>query len=215
MRIAFVGGTGPAGVGLAARFAKAGLGVAMGSRAMDRAEHARDEVLALVPGAEVRAGTKQSVLEGCEIAFLTVPADTVVTVAAEFAPALEGKIVVSLGNPIRVENGVVHHVPPSEGSIAEGVAVRAPGARVVSAFHEIHIRRFAKITRPIEADTLVCSDDEDAKAEVMDLARLIEGLRPVDAGPLEMSRHIEAFVAVLVTVNLRNKAGVSFRLTGL
>ena len=41
------------------------------------------------------------------------------------------------------------------------------------------------------------------------------GVRPVDGGPLSNSRHVEAFVAVLVAINFRYKAGVSYRITGL
>ena len=85
---------------------------------------------------------------------------------------------------------------------------------MVSAFHEIRVSRFAKLDRPIDSDTIVTGDDQAAKEAVMGLCR-DAGVRPVDGGPLFNSRYVEAFVAVLVTINFRYKAGVSYRITGL
>jgi predicted dinucleotide-binding enzyme len=107
----------------------------------------------------------------------------------------------------------VYEAPP-EGSLAEEAQHDAPGARVVSAFHEIRVSRFAKLDREIDSDTVVTGDDEAAKEAVMGLCK-DAGVRPVDGGPLHNSRYVEAFVAVLVTINFRYKAGVSYRITGL
>ena len=51
--IAILGGTGDQGLGLALRFARAGRGVAIGSRKADRALAAAEEVRGQVPGAAV------------------------------------------------------------------------------------------------------------------------------------------------------------------
>ena len=49
----------------------------------------------------------------------------------------------------------------------------------------------------------------------MRLCRRVEGVRPVDGGGLGNSRFVEGFVAVLITINLRYKAGTALRITGL
>lgn len=215
MTVAFVGGTGPAGVGLAARLARAGQPVAIGSRAADRAAAAAEKVRALAPGAEVAAGENPAVLEDAGVAFLTVPAEAVRRVAAELAGLLSGKVAVVMANPLRVEGRRVLVDAPPEGSLAEAVRDAVPGARVVSALHEIRVSKFADVDRPIDADTVLCGDDEGAKREVAALVALIDGVRPVDAGPLANSRFVEGFVAVLISINLRYRIASSYRITGL
>lgn len=215
MIVSFVGGTGPAGFGLAARFAKAGVPVAIGSRAIERAQEARALVLGLVPGAEIEAGLNRGVVIGGDVVILTVPFQAQRLTVEELASDLAGKIVVSVANPIWVKDGKVWAEPPAAGSLAEEVQRVAPAARVVGAFHEIHVRRFPKVERPIEADTIVTADDEEAKRVVMDLVRKIEGLRPLDGGGLVNTRYVEGFVTVLVAMNFIYRGGSALRITGL
>lgn len=214
MRIAFVGGTGPAGIGLAARLSRAGHACALGSRSSERASEAAEQVRALVPGAEIGSGTNAEVVRHAEVVFLTVNDDAQRMLVQELAADLADRIVVSMANPLLIHRSEAHYLEPPEGSLAEAAQVAAPRARVVSAFHEIRVNRWAKLDRAIDADTIVCGDDEDAKRIVSGLAR-DAGVRPVDAGSLSHSRYVEAFVAVLVTINLRNRSGVSYRITGL
>lgn len=214
MRIAFVGGTGPAGIGLAARLSRAGHACAIGSRSADRAADAAEQVRALVPGAAVGSGTNAEVVRDADVVFLTVNDDAQRALVRELADELAGRIVVSMANPLLIHRSEAHYLEPPEGSLAEAAQVAAPGARVVSAFHEIRVNRWAKLDRVIDADTIVCGDDDEANRTVMTLAR-DAGVRPVDAGTLSHSRYVEAFVAVLVTINLRNRCGASYRITGL
>ena len=214
MRIAFVGGTGPAGIGLGARLARAGHTIAVGSRVAERAEEASARVRELAPGAPVSSGVNDDVVRDAEVVFLTVRDDAQREAVRGLAAALAGKIVVSMANPIRVADGAATYQHPEEGSLAEEAQRDAPDARVVSAFHEIRVSRFANLERAIDSDTVVTGDDDAAKDAVMQLCRDC-GVTPVDGGPLQNSRYVEAFVAVLVTINFRYKAGVSYRITGL
>ena len=213
-RIAFVGGTGPAGIGLAARLARAGHRCAIGSRSSERAHEAAERVRELVPGADIGAGTNAEVVLDADVVVLTVNDDAQRTLVGELVDALAGKVVVSMANPLLIHGSDAHYLEPPEGSLAEAAQIAAPGARVVSAFHEIRVNRWAKLDRAIDADTIVCGDDEDAKRIVIGLAR-DAGVRGVDAGPLSRSRYIEAFVAVLISINLRNRVGASYRITGM
>jgi hypothetical protein len=215
VRIGFVGGTGPAGVGLAEQFALAGYEVVVGSRSIDRAEDVRARVAQAVPGAAVTAATNDDAVDGCGVVFLTVPFDAQRPTVEGLADRLDGKIVVSIANPVRVADRKAIFEPPPAGSLAEEIALIAPGARIVGALHEIRVSRFADLSREIHSDTIVTADDEDAKKTVMDLCQRIRGLRAIDGGSLSNTRYVEGFVAVLVTINFRYKAGVSYRITGL
>jgi hypothetical protein len=215
VKISFVGGTGPAGTGLAERFAKAGHTVILGSRTLDRAEAARDTVMSAVPGADAHAAENATAVAQGDVVFLTVPFDAQRSTVESLAQDLAGKIVVSIANPIRVQDRRAIVVPQKAGSLAEEVMEIVPTARVIGALHEIRVSRFADLLREIRSDTVVCGDDADAKRIVMELLAQIPGLRPLDGGPLDNSRYVEGFVAVLITMNFTYRAGTSFRITGI
>ena len=215
MIVSFVSGTGPAGFGLAARFARAGHEVVIGSRAMERAEETRAMVLQHVPDASVRAATNSDAVAAGDVVFLTMPAQAQRESVEAIAGPLSGKIVVSMSNPVQVDGGRVTTFIPAAGSLAEEVQQLVPAARVVGAFHEIHVRRFARLDRRIDSDTIVTGDDDEAKQTVMRLCGQVDGVRAIDGGPLRLTRFVEGFVAVLITINLRYKAGTSLRITGL
>jgi predicted dinucleotide-binding enzyme len=105
--VSFVSGTGPAGFGLAARFARAGDQVVIGSRAHDRAEEARGRVLEHVPDARVTAAVNEEAVAAGEVVFLTMPASSQRVSVESVAGALAGKIVVSMSNPVEVRDGKV------------------------------------------------------------------------------------------------------------
>jgi NADPH-dependent F420 reductase len=214
VKIAFVGGTGPAGLGLGARLAQTGHDVAIGSRSAERAQEAAAKVVALAGKQVVTGSSNEEVAGAADVVFLATRSDAQPDTVRALAGLLDGKIVVSMANPLSVADGRAIYQSPPEGSLAEEAQHDAPGARVVGALHEIRVSRFAKLDRAIDSDTVVTGDDDEAKEVVMRLCRDL-GVRPVDGGPLHNSRYVEAFVAVLVTINFRYKAGVSYRITGL
>ncbi|HEX9775421.1 MAG TPA: NADPH-dependent F420 reductase [Actinomycetota bacterium] len=214
MRVAFIGGTGPAGIGIGARLARSGHEVVIGSRLADRADAAAEQIRALVPGATVFAGTNEEILDGAEVVMLTVRDDAQRQTLLQIGKQLAGKVVVSMANPLRIGNGTATYVQPPEGSLAEEAQRDAPDARIVSAFHELRVDKFSRLDEDLHSDTLVCGDDDRAKKLVMRLARDV-GVRPVDAGALLNSRYVEAFVCILITINFRYKATTSLSITGL
>jgi NADPH-dependent F420 reductase len=214
VKIAFVGGTGPAGIGLGARAARAGHDVLIGSRSDERAQEASAKIVELAGGGSVMGGSNASAIAEADIVVLSVHAEAQPDVVHELGGLLDGKIVVSMANPVAVAEGRATFQAPPAGSLAEQAQRDAPGARVVSALHEIRVSRFAKVDRAIDSDTIVTGDDGAAKEAVMSFCADV-GVRPVDGGPLANSRYVEAFVAVLVSINFRYKAGVSYRITGI
>ena len=86
---------------------------------------------------------------------------------------------------------------------------------VLSAFHNVSAEVLQDLSATPECDVLVCGDDEAAKKVLFPLVRLIPGLRPIDAGPLEMSRIVESLTALLISVNRRYRVHHSgIRITG-
>ena len=214
MKVSFIGGTGPAGIGLGARLARSGHEVFIGSRSADRAQEAVDKILALVPDGKAIGGTNEDVIAAGEVVMLTMRDDAQRETLRRLGELLAGKVVVSMANPLRIGNRTATYVQPPEGSLAEEAQRDAPDAHVVSAFHEVRVEKFADLDDTIESDTLVCGDDAGAKKVVMQLARDV-GVRPIAAGALVNSRYVEAFVCVLITVNFRYKATTSLKITGL
>jgi NADPH-dependent F420 reductase len=109
----------------------------------------------------------------------------------------------------------LHPLIPARGSIAAEVQAAAPRALVAAAFQHLPARHLGNLDHPIESDVLICSDHPQATKAVADLVLLVPGLRPIDAGTLAAAAPVEAFTAVLASVNIRYRARSAVRLTGL
>lgn len=214
MKIALVGGTGPAGFGLGARLARAGHEVLVGSRSAERAEGVCVRIREMLPSAVATGATNEDAVAAADVVLLTMRDDAQRDTLRQIGHLLAGKPTVSMANPLRIGNRTATYVQPPEGSLAEEAQKDAPDARIVSAFHETRVDKYGDLEHELDSDTLVCGDDDRAKKIVMQLARDI-GVRPVDAGALVNSRYVEAFVCILITVNFRYKATTGLRVTGL
>jgi NADPH-dependent F420 reductase len=216
MAIGILGGTGPAGRGLAVRLAAAGAEPVIGSRDPDRAATVAADLAGAWPGHDLRIdGRSNHDAASCDLVVLATPWDSAVATVTPLAPALRGKVVVSMANALVKEGrGFLALVPP-RGSVAASVQAALPGSAVSAAFHHLPASEMERLTTPLRADILVCSDRPEATAATLALVERIEGLRGVDAGDLAQAAPIEAFTAVLVTVNIRHKVHASVQLAGL
>ena len=104
-------------------------------------------------------------------------------------------------------------VPP-RGSVASAVQAALPASLVSASFHHLPASEMEKLTTPLVADVMVCSDHPEATEATVALVDRIEGLRGVDAGSLAQAAPIEAFTAVLITINLRHKVHAAVQLAG-
>jgi NADPH-dependent F420 reductase len=215
VRIAIVGGTGDEGLGLALRYAAAGEEVIIGSRAAERAEAAARSVRERVPFALVTGLPNDAAAEVADLVLLSVPYAGLRDTVMALAPALAGKIVVSLVVPLQFGRGGPHLVPVAEGSAAEQARALAPDARVVAAFHNLSAHELLQLTTDLGCDVVVCSDDREARRAVMALAEKLRGVRAVDGGPLAYARYVEGITALLVGINRRYKTESGIRITGL
>jgi len=212
--ISFIGGTGKVSLGLAMRFALAGEEVAIGSRSLEKAARAVEEVKAAASGARVVAMENREAAVKGDILFLTVPYQAQKSTLESLGGAPEDKILVSVVNPFRRINGEFRSIPIAEGSAAEEAQKLLPRVQVVSAFKNISSETFRDLGKPLDCDTIVCSDYEGSKRKVMELVRKL-GIRPLDGGKLRNSRHLDAITVLLLNLNSRYKASTSFRIDGL
>ncbi len=214
--IALVGGTGALGVGLATRFAAAGLSVLIGSRDPKRADVTADHIRGLIPGARVESAGNRDVVTCCSRVLLCLPFDGLAAWLADERPWLGGKLVIDAVVPLGFEKGFCTLLPvPGAPSAGESIQQAVPAARVVSAFKNLPAGPLKDMTVPLAADVILCGDDPAARAEVAGLVGRIPGLRPVDAGVLANARYLEAITALLVNVNRQHKVHTSITLTGL
>ncbi|MGE0706044.1 MAG: NAD(P)-binding domain-containing protein [Vicinamibacterales bacterium] len=100
MKLAFVGGTGPEGLGLAMRFAHAGHEVAIGSRSTERGEEGAAKVKEKVPAAIATGGTNADVVADADVVFLTFPYSGQEATLAALGSALDGKVVCNVAAPL-------------------------------------------------------------------------------------------------------------------
>lgn len=216
MQVGILGATGPAGRALAARLASAGVTVVMGSRAADRAEEARLEVVERWPGRDLRieAGDNAAAA-AADLVVVATPWDAAAGTAASVGSALAGKVVVSMANAIVKVGDELQPVVPPRGSVAAEVQAALPDSQVVAAFHHLPARQLGDLDAPVEGDVLACSDHPAATEALLGLLAGVPGLRAFDAGRLSSASAVEAFTAVLLQLNRRYRARVGIHLTGL
>jgi NADPH-dependent F420 reductase len=196
MRVAVIGGTGAEGFGLALRLARAGHDVTIGSRDAARGAEAADVVVVSVPFAGM------------------------VEIYRSIAPALQpGQVVLDCTSPLMSAVGgkAWQTIRPWHGSAAELAAELVPeGVPVVAGLHTVAAHALQALEQPLDSDTLLCSDDDDAKAKAGELLEGIDGLGWVDAGPLANARIAEPLTALLIAVNRRYRIkDAGFRITGV
>ncbi len=196
MKIAIIG-SGNVGKALAGSFVRAGYNPTISS------QHSENATAAAAATGATAAATSAEAVRDADVVVLAVPYDALLAVVDGLGDGLNGKVVVDATNPLRADYQAL--AAEVEGtSAAEQVQARAGGAKVVKAFNSALAARQAEPSidgTPI--DGFVAGDDEQAKATVLELVRSI-GFRPIDAGPLEAARALEALALLNITLQLRN-----------
>jgi NADPH-dependent F420 reductase len=217
-KIAIIGGAGELGFGLALRWAKAGEDVIIGSREAAKAQEAAARVKAAVPDAKITGADNSQAAGAASLVVLAVPFSAQAGILRSIKPVLKNAIVVDATVPLAATVGgrPTRILGVWEGSAAQQAAGLVPGVPVVSAFHNVSAEMLHDFSLQLDCDILICGDDTGAKERVSALVKLIPGLRPLDAGPLEMSRIVESVTALMISLNRRYKTHYSgIRITGL
>jgi len=216
VKIGVLGATGPAGRGLAARLADGGHDVLAGSR--DRAKAATvvgelrerwgERVAGITP-------VDNKVACDAELVVVAVNAEAALPTVEQLTEPLAGRTVVSITNHLVRKGSEFNVVLPPQGSVAKEMQAMLPTSRVVTAFHLVPAAEFGRLDEPMVSDVVACGDDDDARATLMDVIRGIPDLRAFDGGSLENAVGMESFAAVVLTVNVKHKARVGLRFTGV
>jgi NADPH-dependent F420 reductase len=218
-KIAIIGGSGELGYGLALRFAQAGQNVLIGSRDEKKAQEAAQRVKAAVPNATVAGLDNAAAAAQAGIVILAVPFSAQAAILKSLKPVMKTGILIDATVPLAASIGgkATRTLGVWEGSAAQAARdLLLPGVAVVSAFHNVSAEALHDLSAKLDCDVLICGDDPAAKDRLSGLVKLIPGLRPLDAGPLEMSRVVEGITALLVSLNRRYKVHQSgIRITGI
>ena len=218
--LAFLGGTGPEGKGLALRLAMAGEDVVIGSRDAQRAEAAAGELAGIIQDSaghgRIEGADNEVAARRADAAFLTVPYEAQRPILEHLAEPLSGKVVVNVIAPMRFERGRgAIAVPVEAGSAAEEAQSLLPASHVVAAFQNVSAEELQEPGHVMEGDVVICADNSKAKALVTALTGKIPDLRPVDGGGLLNAKYVEQITPLLVNINRIYKVHSGIRITGV
>jgi len=217
--IAVLGGTGPAGMGLALRWARTGETIILGSRDAQRAQAAADTIKQKAGGQARISGMENSAAcAAADLLVLTVPFEGQATLLKQLKPSIRsGSILIDA--TVALAAGVGGRASRTlgvwQGSSAQQAAELVPkGVSVAAAFHNLSAE-LLNGDAALDCDVIVCSDDANASQITRDLAAKIPGVRAIDGGKLENARTLEQITALLVGLNIRHKGHAGIRITGL
>jgi 8-hydroxy-5-deazaflavin:NADPH oxidoreductase len=219
--IAILGGTGPAGTGLALRWARAGENVIIGSRDAARAQQTAETIRKRVgANAQVTGMENSAACAESDLLVLTVPFEGQAALLKQLKPAIRpGSILIDATVPLAASIGgrASRTIGVWQGSAAQQTAELVPkGVSVAAAFHNVSAEVLnGNNNDDADCDVIVCSDDPNATQVAMELATKIAGVRAIDGGKLENARIVEQITALLIGLNIRHKGHAGIRITGL
>jgi NADPH-dependent F420 reductase len=217
--VSIVGGTGALGFGLAVRLGAAGVPIVIGSRDHGRAGEAATRAAAAVPAAEFTGLENQACARQTDTVILCVPFRNQVENLANLRDHLTaGQLLIDATVPLAAAFGgkATRTLGVWQGSAAQQARELVPdGVGVVSAFHTVSAALLTDMSHELDEDVLICGDSRDDKARTAELVERIDGLRPVDCGPLEMARIVEQLTPLIISINVRNKVRAGIKITGL
>ncbi len=215
--LAFLGGTGPEGKGLALRLALAGESIVVGSRDGERASTAAVELTDMAKGhASIKGTDNLNAAKEADVIFLTVPYDAQRALLEQLKHIIDGKIVINVIAPMIFQRGVgASAVEVSAGSAAQESQEILPNSVIVSAFQNVSAEELLDQSVDMEGDVIICSDNEEAKVLAFDLTNKIPSLRPIDGGGLANSKYVEQITPLLVNINRIYKIHSGIHVVGI
>ncbi|KZL26654.1 NADPH-dependent F420 reductase [Pseudovibrio sp. WM33] len=204
MTLAIIGGTGPQGQGLALRFARAGVPVALGSRDAVRGKEIAEELMSKLPedSAQINGmGNEDAVAAAGECVMLAVPYAAHDATLNALKLHLVGKILIDIVVPLAPGDPKTVEMPP-EGSATEAAqALLGPDIPVVGALHNVSATTLNNLDWPINCDILVCGDNLAARKVVMELVNKLD-VKTYNSGNAKAARCIEAITPILIRQNI-------------
>ncbi|QKH36199.1 NADPH-dependent F420 reductase [Achromobacter pestifer] len=213
MTIAILGGTGPQGQGLALRFAKAGVPVAVGSRDGERASAIAAELnqkLVPYPAAATIVGcsNEEAVAKSVRFVLIAVPFAAHASTVESVASRVRDRILVDLVVPLADKNPRALAMPPEGSATEQAQRIVGDGVAVVGALHNVSAHTLNDLEAAINCDILIVGNAQEEKEEVLALVERI-GVRAYDAGPVENARVVEGITPLLIRLNMSKKVPFS------
>jgi len=215
VKIGIVGGTGDIGEGMALRLSPI-FDVVVGSREKDKAEATcrlgKETLKSQGKTCSLTGVSNQDAVDSADIVILAIPFKHL-AMTLEGLHGFEDKIVISPVNPMEKRDHFMF-VPPPEGSAALMIKrLLPPTARICSGFNTIAANKWKALDEEIAFAVPVCSDDDEAKQEVMTIVNRIPRLKAYNAGPLHVSCMVESLTPLLLNIARYNKmrdVGIQF-----
>jgi NADPH-dependent F420 reductase len=201
MIIAILGGTGNEGKGLAYRWAKAGLSIIIGSRSVEKAQQAIEELKPLLKNSicNVQAMTNLEAASAADLIVLTVPYKVQAELVKTIAPFSNGKIVINVTVPLNPPKVTKVYVPDAGSAAQEAQLILGEEASVVAAFQNVSFEHLLS-DEEINCDVLVCGKGKESRTIVIDLVEKA-GMKGWDAGPIENAVVVEGLTSILIGIN--------------
>lgn len=204
MTLAILGGTGPQGQGLALRFARAGINVAIGSRDQNRASEIAENLCNKLPNgnSHITGYDNQTAIQKAdEMVILAVPWSGHNSTLREIKNELKDKILIDIVVPLKEGDPKKVRMPP-EGSATEAAqSLLGNQTPVIGALHNVSAHTLNDMDAKINCDILVCGNDLDSRKKVIKLIEKL-GVKAYNAGDAEAARCIEALTAILIRINI-------------
>ena len=217
VHVGVLGGTGPAGRGLAARLASVGIDVTIGSRSVDRAKEICDELTQRWPAYDLKlAAGDNAAAAGAEVVVVATPWDAAAATAKSVAELLAGKVVISMANALAKvgdEFQPLGAAPRVGGGQRAGDRARvARGRRVPPPAGQGTGRPRSSEWRATSSSAPTTRRPPRSPPSSSASSRACARSTPA-ASP--MRRPIEAFAAVLLQLNVRYRTRAAVQLTGI
>lgn len=211
--VGILGGTGPAGRGVAVRLASGGCDVVLGSRDVARAQALASELRPAGAGGIRGAANADAAL--AELVVVATPWDSAVATVRALREPLANKIVISMVNALVREGKELVPLVPARSSMAAQLAFALPESTIVGAFHHLPASEMENLDSGLDADVVIFSDDSSSLERVAEMVNRAPGLRAVTAGSMSLAGAIESFTAVCVSINIRHAAHCYVKMAGL
>jgi len=211
LSLAVIGGTGSEGSAIAARFAKAGVRVLIGSRDAMKAQNTANTINAKFGSNNVEGYSNRDAATKADVVLLSIPYDGMKPILEDLKTAVQGKIVINIASSLDPERKSRAKLNPKGSITAEVQEFFGEGTKVVAAFQNISPEQLEKFDSKIETDVLVCGGDKEAREAVVAMIRKT-GIEAFDAGVLANAVVVETMTAVLIYINIKYKmkgAGIS------
>jgi len=212
--VAVLGGTGKEGKGLAYRWAKAGIPVIIGSRNMEKAKEAAQELNQKLSISTLRGDDNLTAAKIADIIVLTVPYSAHRETLEAIKSVLAGKILIDVTVPLTPPKVTKVQMPPAGSAAREAQEIVGDSIEIAAAFQNISYEHLMN-DNDVDCDVLVTGTSKEARVVALDLVKSA-GLIGWDAGALENSMVAEGLTSVLIHINkMYGSTHAGIRITGV